>query len=431
MSEQFLYLGLDLSPEYTQLSAYNLETGEPDSIYHSRSKDTYLHPNILFFGNTIEEVEEGGIDGTFSAGASASERRHKDPGMVVDQLYIKTEYGEEVDVYDATYQASDLLVKMLLLHIEEYTKRFEEFKIVKLVVTVAHDDANIIKAVKRLQGELKLADDEFQVSSHIDAGLHYIFNQPDSLRNNSVALFDFNGEGMDYYRIDISRYKTPEVIDVVHKNLNDRLNYPAVKRNKDELDERFAILAKELMAETYISAVFLTGIGFMEEWMDESTGVLCDGRRVFLGQNIYAKGACYRAVGGTHADALSRYFVNSAYTVPASIGINLKDEKETFLPITKSGVEWFEKTDKLYIFLDETMRLDLLIKHAITGDTTREVMEIHGLPKRPVKTTKLSLETEFTDATHGAVIIRDEGFGEMYPTTNKIYRKEFDLTWEE
>ena len=41
-----------------------------------------------------------------------------------------------------------------------------------------------------------------------------------------------------------------------------------------------------------------------------------------------------------------------------------------------------------------------------------------------------SLEAEFYSAEKGAVVIRDEGFGTMFPTTNKIYRKEFDLKWE-
>ena len=49
MTEHPLYLGLDLSPEYTQLSYYKLDEGVPESICHSDSKDTYLLPNIMFY----------------------------------------------------------------------------------------------------------------------------------------------------------------------------------------------------------------------------------------------------------------------------------------------------------------------------------------------------------------------------------------------
>ena len=54
-------------------------------------------------------------------------------------------------------------------------------------------------------------------------------------------------------------------------------------------------------------------------------------------------------------------------------------------------------------------------------------MKIHGIPKRPNKTSKFSIEVEFDDPRRGAVVIRDVGFGKLFPTTNKIYRKEFEL----
>lgn len=43
-----------------------------------------------------------------------------------------------------------------------------------------------------------------EITSHLDSGLYYIFNQDESLRTNSVGLFDYNTDGLHYYRIDIS-----------------------------------------------------------------------------------------------------------------------------------------------------------------------------------------------------------------------------------
>ena len=57
----------------------------------------------------------------------------------------------------------------------------------------------------------------------------------------------------------------------------------------EELDKYFAEIARVKMKETYISTVYLTGPGFNDKWIEESTRVLCDGRRVFMGQNIYTK----------------------------------------------------------------------------------------------------------------------------------------------
>ena len=64
----------------------------------------------------------------------------------------------------------------------------------------------------------------------------------------------------------------------------------------------------------------------------------------------------------------------------------------------------------------------------LTEEEYIETIEIYGLPARPPKTTKLSIEVEYYGADKGAIVIRDMGFGNLYPTTNKIYRKEFDIS---
>lgn len=430
MAENPLYLGLDLSPEYTQLSYYKMDEGVPESISHSESRDTYLLPNIMFYTDKYKDGTGSKDDKGWSVGATASGKRFKEDGMVVDHIYQKTLADGDTEVFGTVYKAKTLLVKMLLLHIREFTNRFESYEIKKLVVSIADADIHIIKAVQGLQKALHLQDEAFEIVSHVDSGLYYIFNQPESLRNNSVVLFDFNSSGLDYYRIDMTHNKSPELAEVLHQNLKEKLTFSAFKKDEEELDEQFAGICRELLAEPYVSAVFLTGIGFADNWLKESASVLCQGRRVFVGQNIYSKGACYRAFGDIHSKAIGRYLIKSEYTVGWDIGINLNDENDTFVPITRGGQEWFHTKGKLFLFLDDTNRIELVYRNILTGDCEKESIEIHGLPKRPPKTTKISLEAEFYSAEKGAVVIRDEGFGTLYPTTNKIYRKEFDLKWE-
>ena len=77
--------------------------------------------------------------------------------------------------------------------------------------------------------------------------------------------------------------------------------------------------------------------------------------------------------------------------------------------------------------MDDTDKITIVYKNHKTEEEKREFVRIHGLPKRPNKTTKLSLEVEFDNPHEGAVIIKDLGFGKLFPTTNKIYRKEFHI----
>ncbi|MCB5595164.1 DUF5716 family protein, partial [Mediterraneibacter gnavus] len=44
-----------------------------------------------------------------------------------------------------------------------------------------------------------------------------------------------------------------------------------------------------------VSAGFVTGEGFENNWYPTSLRGLCNGRRAFIGNKLYSKGACYTA----------------------------------------------------------------------------------------------------------------------------------------
>ena len=434
MADTQLYLGLDLGPEYTQLSYYNADTREPESVYHEEAKDTYMLPNIMFYSAYHKRMGDNQNDcykfidlSGWCVGARASAYRFEDKGTVVDGIYESTLKNENIEVEGRGYKASDLMVKMLVLHIKQFTDTLGGFVIKRLTVTVADTDPRIIQAVRGLKTALRLSHDQLNIVSHLDSGLCYIFAQPEPLRNNSVGLFDFGRAGLDFYRIDMTR-KYPLIVTTQHINYHDKMNLRRFGRYHEDMDETFADIVKECTEQVFISSVFLTGLGFSENWMKQSATVLCQGRRVFVGQNIYTKGACYRSLGGVYTESLSRYFIDTEQTVKTNIGINLMDEKNTFWPIVYGGLEWFNTRGRVVVFLDDTRRIQIVYQDILTEEEYIETIEIYGLPARPPKTTKLSIEVEYYGADKGAIVIRDMGFGNLYPTTNKIYRKEFDIS---
>ena len=434
MADTQLYLGLDLGPEYTQLSYYNADTREPESVYHEEAKDTYMLPNIMFYSAYHKRMGDNQNDcykfidlSGWCVGVRASAYRFEDKGTIVDGIYESTLKNENIEVEGRGYKASDLMVKMLVLHIKQFTDTLGGFVIKRLTVTVADTDPRIIQAVRGLKTALRLSHDQFNIVSHLDSGLCYIFAQPEPLRNNSVGLFDFGRAGLDFYRIDMTR-KYPLIVTTQHINYHDKMNLRRFGRYHEDMDETFADIVKECTEQVFISSVFLTGLGFSENWMKQSATVLCQGRRVFVGQNIYTKGACYRSLGGVYTESLSRYFIDTEQTVKTNIGINLMDEKNTFWPIVYGGLEWFNTRGRVVVFLDDTRRIQIVYQDILTEEEYIETIEIYGLPARPPKTTKLSIEVEYYGADKGAIVIRDMGFGNLYPTTNKIYRKEFDIS---
>lgn len=419
---QKFYLGMDVCAEYTQLSFFNQQTKEPESICQLNTVDTYLLPNVAFFGKE---------KGQWYIGSDALEHRFHQKGTMLEQVVEKLESTERMTFREEDYTYEDVLLLILKGHIMDFINRYEDAQIERLVVTVYKYSHALFRVLHMLQDELELYGDHFFIIGHTSAYLHFIFQQPESLRNNSVGLFDYGPEGMDFYRVDIARRTTPQVVTVIHRDYREQMGYYRLYDDKRELDQRFLEIVNEVLRESYMSSVYLTGVGFSEVWANASQNALCNGRRVFVGQNIYTKGACYAAYIGSNVINPAKYIVNAEDMVHSDIGILSGDGAGTFIPIARGGREWYNVHGKIYVCLDDTNRVELLYKNHYTKEAMREIIEIHGLPSRPNKTTRLSLEVEMYSGCRGSVVIRDEGFGKLYPTTNKIYRKDFVLDKDE
>lgn len=420
MAQQKVYLGLDLCADNSQLSYYNEETQEPESICQLHTMDTYLLPNAAYYG---EETK------TWFVGSEAIHRRFEEAGTLIENVVEQCQMNPTKRMYfgDEQYSYQDILYLVLRGHIDEFLSRNEDSKIQRFVITVYQYAKEIVDPLLQIKDYYGLNEDSFFLIGHTSAYLHFVFHQPEELRNNSVALFDYGIEGLHYYQVDIARKNSPQLVTVTHTDYSKQMVYYRSYRNLAELDEVFAGIAKEVLGKCYISCVYLTGVGYLEPWLVESQKILCAGRRVFVGQNIYAKGACYAAYSGSRVIDPGQYIVNAEEMVQSDIGVLKGDGKNTFVPIARGGREWYNMRGKRFLFLDDTNRVELLYKNHYTNEAMREIIEIHGLPTRPNKTTKLSLEIEMYNAKSGAVVIRDEGFGKLFPTTNKIYRKEFTL----
>ncbi len=410
------YIGMDLCSDFTQLSFYNDIKREPESVSQLNNKETYLMPNILFYSTDTEHWYVGG---------EASEARFSENGTVVDGIFENLNSDEVITVAGREYNYQELFMMMVKLHIDSFLYRYEAAEVRKLVISVDDYNPLIFQLLSKLYVDMGIDKDSIEITSHLDSGLYYIFNQPSELWNNSVALYDYSADGLNYYRIDISKNKEPKTINVIHEDYTQQMSLSKFGNDTYQMDVEFAKIAEYEGKKAYISAVFLTGVGFSNKWMKKSTNVLCQGRRVFVGQNIYTKGACYRAVGGEYMAFYEDFFVETKENVLADIGITLDDEKDTFVPIVSGGKQWYNTHGQLNVILDDTDNITIIYRNHKTGEEKRETVRIHGLPKRPNKTTKVSLEVEFDSPKEGAVIIRDLGFGKLYPTTNKIYRKEF------
>lgn len=412
-----IYLGLDLCKKHIQLSYFREDKQEPESIYQLNNAETYQLPNVMFYSKS---------DQKWYVGNSVSAVRFQQEGTIIEDILEYIDSEEHITVDDVSYTYDELLLILLKTHIEDFLRRSEEYCLKSLTVTMETYHPTVYQVLEQLRDEFSLSSETFYIMSHENAFFQYVMNQEEKLRTNSVAMFEYGHEGMDYYRIDKKRQGHNEIFYLSRFDMRKEMPYSKLFGDVEELDRYFAGIAKAKMREAYISMVYLTGPGFNDKWIEESTNVLCEGRRVFMGQNIYTKGACYHARYGDYEKDKGCILRTDA-TVPFDIGVSVGETegKNRFYPIAIGGREWYNVKGKVTLFLDDTNRIDLIYQDKLTKEMQKEIIEIHGLPKRPPKTTKISLQVELLDEKVGAIVIRDVGFGKIYPTTNKIYRKEF------
>ena len=412
-------MGLDLCKKNIQMSYFREDKQEPESIYQLNNTETYQFPNVMFY--SFEEKK-------WYVGNNVSSVRFKDKGVMIEDVLGSIDSDISTVVDDCILSPEELLLLLLKMHIEEFMSRSEEYKLCRLTVTLEKYHPKVYHVLLKLREELSLSEDSFYIMSHENAFFQYVMNQDEKLRNNSVAMFEYGSEGMEYYRIDRKQQGNTRIYYLSRQDMKEEMSYSMLFGDIEQLDQQFAEIARVKMKETYISTVYLTGPGFNDNWIEESKKVVCDGRRVFMGQNMYTKGACYHAKYGAYETGRDCILCTEG-SIPFDIGVSLGDMegRNHFHLIALGGREWYNMKGKVTLFLDDTNRINMVYRDKVTKEMQKEIIEIHGLPKRPPKTTKISLEVEMFDERMGAIVIRDVGFGKIYPTTNKIYRKEFTV----
>lgn len=414
-----IFLGLDLCQKNIQMSYYREDKAEPQSICQLNNTETYMFPNVMFYSEAEEK---------WYVGNDVSAVRFGKKGTIIEDVLSNIESENHVVVGNTPYTYEALLLILLKTHITDFLARSEEYKLIGLTVSLETYHPVVFRVLQRLPKELGISREHFAIISHGNAFFQFVMNQDEKLRTNSVSMFDYGHEGMEYYRIDRKHQGSQSIYYLMHQTLNEELPYKRLFEDVEELDKDFAKLAKAKMRETFISSVYLTGPGFNDTWIEESTKVLCDGRRVFMGQNLFTKGACYHARLGAIEDANDAVLCTEG-SIPFDIGVSVGDMegRNHFYPIAYGGREWYNMKGSVTLFLDDTRRIVMMYRDKVSKEMQKEVIEINGLPQRPPKTTKISLEVEMFNETMGAIVIRDVGFGKLYPTTNKIYRKEFSI----
>ena len=185
-------------------------------------------------------------------------------------------------------------------------------------------------------------------------------------------------------------------------------------------------IALEVCGERRIDSVFLIGDGFEEEWMKNSLRLLCRGRRVFQGNNLFSKGACYgmqERLGVSEVGKRHVFLGNEK--LKANIGMDvLRQGEKSYYALLDAGANWYEAAHTAEFYLQDGQELELIITPLIGAESRREKLVLTDFPGSVARLQlKLRLESERLLVAE----VVDLGFGEFRRPSGRSWRESITL----
>lgn len=395
MGEKTLFVGYNLSNDITQISVYRPENAaiaivgatpdNPDGIWET---SIGLHDGKNSIRNFVADLQAG--------------RQVYAAGKPVGGVKALTHYFK----------------KTLSL-----TKRFYPQEMIRqLVITTEEPSKEFTKLIYEALENLGIGRERARVISHKQSFLYYVMSQEKSLWTNDVGMFEYHNGRLIYQQMNMNRRSRPILVGVSRKDYTERMTL-ALDGVADEGDV-FESIARSAVHKQILSALYMTGNGFECEWAQEILQKLCVGRRVFLGNNLYVAGAGYAAREFGVESRLNDYIFLDEDMIQASITIKVyADAKEQELYLAKAGTPWYQVEREFGIIPDDDNELAIHIRYILQRDVETQIVPLEELRGRTDRMVRLSLNIRFADASTCILTIKDKGFGNLMPSSNRIWEK--------
>lgn len=404
-----LIVGLDLCDTYTQVSCMG--------------KD-----RVWSFATQICKKKQ---ENRWVIGAEAYELLLSGEGVSADKLLSMARRERTVVIDGENIKGRELLQKFLKLVLAQVQKEYASSRIQQLVITLPGIDTQIMDRLLYCADYLGISRGRFHVISHGESFLYYVLNQKKEVWSSYVGLFDLSRHGLRYYEMKVQKGIRQTTVISDYENFDGPfdLNLLETETGIRKADRMLCSFAEGLLAKKLFSAVLLTGIGFeKQEWAEDFMTMLCRRRKVYGEPNVFAKGAAYRAQDYVTIPSEFPYVMICEGRLKASVSMEvMHKEKLTPLVIAAPGDNWYEVRSTLEFILDNQKELIFYIQHLDSRKKNEVAISLEEFPSRPNRTTRIQMRVAFLDERTMVVMVQDKGFGELFPASNAVIRKEISL----
>lgn len=180
----------------------------------------------------------------------------------------------------------------------------------------------------------------------------------------------------------------------------------------------------------FISTVYLLGDGFRAGWQEQSLQFLCRNRRVFQGNNLFSKGACYGLLEKLEpSEEGKKHVFLGRDMLKANIGMNvMRQGKESYYALLDAGENWYELYKECDFLLTKEKELRFVITPLDGKHVQTKVIALPEENENGAPYTRYHMEMKMNAPDQVCVKITDLGFGEFYEASGNVWEEAFQIS---
>ena len=404
-----LIIGIDFGKETAQVFYFDRKAQEPRALSMKAGTNLCEVPVLLL---------RRGQQGDFLAGLEAESYEKEHGGELITDLYDLTglEKKEGLPGGLAPWEYAAAFLKGILKYlgvasVPDNTR--------SLIITVPSLTEARVANLRKACESLGFASGKYALMDHEEAFYYHVMTQQKEPLSRSVGWYEFEGNRVVFRRLEIFRNRKPAMVRFGESKETTLSPDPVMK------DSEFAAWAEKTLGQELYTSIQISGEGFSQSWAKASVKTLCyHRRRVYVGNNLFARGACMAGKERTEDHALKAFRFLGKSRVLWDIGMEMRVMgSPAYYPLIESGSNWYEASRSCELILDDKKELVFLLSLTGSGERKKAVMELPGLPARPNRTTRLLVELSCLDPEKCCVTVTDLGFGEMFPSSGRVWKE--------
>lgn len=404
------YIGIDLNDSYAMVSFFQQNMKEPETVSTVAGSEEFQIPLVLARRKSIGKWYYG----------DEARRLSKSGEMVcIDQLLKRALNSEKIVIDDDSFMAEELLALFLKKVMELPSKLGNPSSFDRLVICVDRLTKENVSMFYGMAVRLGINSRQLTVIDRKESFYYFALNQDKSLWLHDVVMFMQEKESIFFYSLKRDLRTTPQVVSI-----DESISYTLDKNDKDK---SFLDIINESFKNQIISTVFLVGDTFAEGWMKQSVALLCMGRRVFMGNNLFTKGACY-AAATRDREAEWPFVYMGENEMKFNLSLKVHDKGElSFYNLISAGSNWFESKGQCEVIISGSYEVDFWKQLPKSREAKIETLRLTDMPPRPDRATRIRITATPVSDDRIDIEIKDLGFGEIFMSSGKVWHYEMTM----